>query len=68
MNGNHKIVHKSGLALAALVLAAIGLSGCIIEERGPGGRQGWHQNWDGDGDGPGWHGGWQGDGDWHRRH
>jgi len=61
MKTSTNVIRKSGFGLAVLLLAAIGLSGCIVEDRG---GPGWHHNnWDnhwGDND---WHShSWQGDG------
>ena len=62
MTMSTKAIRKSGFGLAVLLLAAIGLSGCIVEDRG---GPGWHHNW-GDND---WHDhSWQGGGGWDHRH
>jgi predicted small secreted protein len=57
MNGSNRNLRKSALTIAALLLAAAGLSGCIIAEPGYGRHhRGWNDNgWQGDGDG--WYGG-----------
>jgi len=66
-----KTFGKSSLGLTVLVLAALGLSGCIVAD-GPGyrgDRHGHHWNNNGWNNGPGNSQGWQGnDGSWKHHH
>lgn len=65
-----KMLRKQGVA-AALLLAALSLSACVVAERGDHGDWRRHHQWNNDGD---WHGGpdggagWQGNGGgWNHR-